>query len=354
MKSLNSIIIANIKLKNRICIAPMCQYSAKNGNPSQWHYRHLSKLMEAGAGLLMLESTAVSKKGMISKNDLSLINKENYIEFKKLINYLRTISDTKIGIQISHSGRKGSSKIPWIKSNSPLNKKNGWETLGPSKIKRDKKWPHPKEVNIKEINLIKKDFLNSANLAKKIGFDTLEIHMAHGYLLHQFFSPISNLRNDEYGGSLKKRCKFFIDISREIRKIWPKNRILGARVNGMDWVKNGSSISDCIFLCKELEKIGFNYVCITSGGIVPKTNIKFKKKGYQVFLAKKIKESVKIKVKTTGKISGLTHAEKIIKTNQADLISFGRKFINSPTWLIKEMISNKKQVKLSNQYKRCF
>ena len=116
MKSLNSIIIANVKLKNRICIAPMCQYSAKNGNPSQWHYRHLSKLMEAGCGLLILESTAVSKKGMISKNDLSLINKKNYIKFKKLINYLRTISDTKIGIQISHSGRKGSSKIPWIKS----------------------------------------------------------------------------------------------------------------------------------------------------------------------------------------------------------------------------------------------
>ena len=123
---------------------------------------------------------------------------------------------------------------------------------------------------------------------------------------------------------------------------------------GSDIFINNKKFLDLSLWCKELEKIGFNYVCITSGGIVPKTNIKFKKKGYQVFLAKKIKESVKIKVKTTGKISGLTHAEKIIKTNQADLISFGRKFINSPTWLIKEMISNKKQVKLSNQYKRCF
>ncbi len=353
MKSLKQIIVGKVKLKNRICIAPMCQYSAKKGNPTGWHYKHLKNLMEAGAGLLMIESTAVSKKGMISANDLSLSSKKNYTEFKKLINYLKPISDTRIGIQISHSGRKGSSKIPWIKSNSPLNNKEGWQTISASKIKRDKKWPYPKEATLRDINLIKEDFLNSANLAKKIGFDCLEIHMAHGYLLHQFFSPLSNLREDDYGGSLKKRCRFLFEISKKIRKIWPKNKILGARVNGLDWVKNGSSISDCIFLCKKLENIGFDYVCITSGGIIPKTNIKFKK-GYQVFLAKKIKKIVKIKVKTTGKILDLTHAEKIVRTNQADLISFGRKFINSPTWLIKEMISNKKQVKLPKQYERCF
>ena len=139
----------------------------------------------------------------------------------------------------------------------------------------------------------------------------------------------------------------------KIRKIWPKNRILGARINGKDWLKNGSSISDCIYLCKKLKMIGFDYVCITSGGIISKTRINFKK-GYQVFLAKKIKEKVQIKVKTTGMISGLTHAEKIITTQQADLVSFGRKFINSPTWLVKEMISKNKKIKLPNQYKRCF
>ena len=353
MKSLSSISIGKTKLKNRICIAPMCQYSAKDGNPTKWHYTHLTKLMEAGAGMLILESTAVSKKGMISLNDLSLINKKNFLKLNKLFKYLKTISNTKIGIQISHSGRKGSSKVPWIKSNTPLNKKQGWETIGPSKIKRDINWPFPKEANRKDIKMIKNDFFNSAIYARKIGFDCLEVHMAHGYLLHQFFSPISNKRKDEYGGNLKKRCKILIEISEKIRKVWPKNRILGARINGKDWLKNGSSISDCIYLCKKLKMIGFDYVCITSGGIISKTRINFKK-GYQVFLAKKIKEKVKIKVKTTGMISGLTHAEKIITTQQADLVSFGRKFINSPTWLVKEMISKNKKIKLPNQYKRCF
>jgi len=353
MISLKKFNIGKEQLNNRICIAPMCQYSANDGNPSKWHYFHLTKLMQAGSGLLIIESTAVSKEGMISNKDLSLRNKRNLNEFKKLFSHLKSISNTKIGIQLSHSGRKGSSSLPWIKSNFPLNKKIGWETIAPSKIKRDKHWPNPKEANYKDLNKIKLDFINSASYAKKIGFDCLEIHMAHGYLLHQFFSPLSNKRKDIYGKNLENRCKFLLEIAKEIRKIWPKNKILGARVTGSDWMKEGVSISDCIYLCKNLKKIGFNYVCVSSAGIVPKTNIKFKK-GYQVHLAKKIKEKVGIKVKTTGNIADINHAEKIIKSGKADLVSFGRKFINSPTWLIKELLHNKKKMNLPNQYKRCF
>jgi len=353
MISLKKFYLNKTKLDNRICIAPMCQYSANNGNPSEWHYFHLKKLMQAGSGLLIIESTAVSKEGMISKKDLSLYNKKNFTEFKKLFNHLRNISDTKIGIQLSHSGRKGSSSLPWIKSNFPLKNKVGWKTIAPSKIKRDKHWPDPKEASLKDLNKIKLDFIKSATYAKKIGFDCLEVHMAHGYLLHQFFSPLTNIRTDSYGNNLKNRCKFLLEIATEIRKIWPKNKILGARVNGSDWMEGGTSISDCIFLCRNLKKIGFNYVCVSSGGVIPKTKIKFKK-GYQVHLAEKIKKKVKIKVKTTGNIINLKHAEKIIKNGQADMVSFGRKFINSPTWLIKELINNKNKINLPNQYKRCF
>ena len=353
MISLKKFYLNKIKLNNRICIAPMCQYSANNGNPSEWHYFHLKKLMQAGSGLLIIESTAISKEGMISKNDLSLYSKKNFTELKKLYNYLRNISDTKIGIQLSHSGRKGSSSLPWIKSNFPLNNKTGWKTIAPSKIKRDNHWPNPKEANLKDINKIKLDFIKSTIYAKKIGFDCLEVHMAHGYLLHQFFSPLSNKRKDSYGNNLKNRCKYLLEISTAIRKIWPKNRVLGARVSGSDWMKKGASISDCIFLCKNLKRIGFDYVCVSSGGIIPKTKIKFKK-GYQVHLAQKIRETVRIKVKTTGNINGIEHAEEIIKSGKADLISFGRKFINSPTWLIKELLYYKKKTNLPNQYKRCF
>ena len=353
MISLKKFSLSKQKLENRVCIAPMCQYSAENGNPSEWHYFHLKKLMQAGSGLLMIESTAVSKEGMISKKDLSLRNQKNFIEFKRLFKYLKKISNTKIGIQLSHSGRKGSSELPWIKSNFPLNKKNSWKTIAPSKIKRDKHWPNPKEASVRDLNKIKIHFIKSASYAKKIGFDCLEIHMAHGYLLHQFFSPISNKRKDNYGNNLKNRCRFLLEIASEIRKIWPNGKILGARVTGSDWVKKGSTISDCIFLCKNLKKIGFDYVCVSSGGVVPKTKIKFKK-GYQVHLAQKIKNKVGIKVKTTGNITDLEYAEKIIKTGKADLVSFGRKFINSPTWLIKQSLYHKKKVNLPNQYKRCF
>ena len=353
MISLKKFYLNKQKLKNRICIAPMCQYSANNGNPSEWHYFHLKKLMQAGSGLLIIESTAISKEGMISKKDLSLCNKKNFIEFKKLIEYLRKISDTKIGVQLSHSGRKGSSTLPWIKPNFPLKKNVGWKTIAPSRIKRDNHWPNPKEADSKDLNKIKLDFIKSTIYAKKIGFDCLEIHMAHGYLLHQFFSPLSNNRKDSYGKNLKNRCKFLLEIATEIRKIWPKNKVLGARVNGSDWMSKGTSISDCIFLCQNLKKIGFNYVCVSSGGVIPKTKIKFKK-GYQVHLAQKIRDTVGIKVKTTGNITDIKHAEEIIKSGKADLVSFGRKFINSPTWLIKELLYYKKKTNLPNQYKRCF
>lgn len=353
MISLKKFYLNKIKLNNRICIAPMCQYSANNGNPSEWHYFHLKKLMQAGSGLLIIESTAISKEGMITKNDLSLCSKKNFTELKKLFNYLRKISDTKIGIQLSHSGRKGSSYLPWVKSNFPLNNKAGWKTIAPSKIKRDNHWPNPKQANLKDLNKIKLDFIKSTIYAKKIGFDCLEVHMAHGYLLHQFFSPLSNRRKDLYGNNLKNRCKFLLEIATEVKKNWPKNRVLGARVNGSDWMEQGVSISDCIYLCQNLKKIGFDYVCVSSGGVIPKTKIKFKK-GYQVHLAQKVREKVGIKVKTTGSINGIKHAEEIIKTGKADLVSFGRRFINSPTWLIKELLYYKKKTNLPNQYKRCF
>ena len=353
MRVLKEFKISNVKLNNRICIAPMCQYSAINGNPSKWHYSHLGRLMKLGAGLMIIESTAVSKRGKISKNDLTLENKKNFIEFKKLTHFLRKISSTKIGIQLSHSGRNGSKTVPWIKSNFPL--KKGWETIAPSSIKRDKHWPFPKEMTKKDIKIVRENFISAANYSKKIGFDCLEIHMAHGYLLHQFFSPISNLRKDEYGGSLKNRCKFPIDIAKDVRKVWPKNKILGARITGYDWMdKKGSSVDDAVYLSNELKKIGLDYVCVSSGGIIPKTKVNKLKRGYQVFLAKKIKIKSKIIVKTTGMIKDIKHAEQIVKNKDADLVSFARKFINSPNWLIKELVKRNKKIEIPNQYKRCF
>jgi len=347
--------IGKMILKNRVIIGPMCQYSANNGKPSKWHYRHLKFLSNLGAGLLMLESTAVNKSGKISKKDLQLSNSEQKNSLLNLVKKIRN-DKTKIGIQISHSGRKGSSEVPWVKNNKPLVKKSGsWKTYAPSAIKRDKNWPTPQELSFDQIKKIKKDFKNSARLANMAKFDCLEIHMAHGYLLHQFFSPLSNIRSDEYGGNIQKRSKFLLEVAKEIRKIWPKNKILGARITGSDNLKKGIKINDAIYLAKHLKKIGLNYVAVSSGGILPKTNVKFFP-GYQVPLAKKIKKNVKINVITLGMINSKKIISNVLKYKFADLVAVSRRFINEPYWLLKKdsrpLKLNKKSI--PNQYLRCF
>lgn len=353
-KSLKKIKINKVVLNNRVIVGPMCQYSSSNGSPSKWHYGHLQSLAQSNAGMVMMESTAVSAKGRITKKDLTLINKKNEKDLKELVSYIKSFCNVPIGIQLSHSGRKGSAKIPWIKSNTSLNKKEGkWETFAPSSIKRDKNWPLPKEMSQKDINLVVKQFKDSAKRANRSGFDCLEIHMAHGYLLHQFFSPISNKRQDLYGGNLENRCRFLIKICTEVRKIWPKNKILSARVTGDDCLPDGIKINDCIYLVKALKKIGIDMVCVTSGGILPKTNIVFKT-AYQAHLAKKVKLKTKVLTRTSGLITNLSQVNRLIDNNYADFVSIARKFINEPTWLINDIKKTKNKMNISNPYLRCF
>lgn len=347
---LKPIKINKILLKNRFVVSPMCQYSAKNGCPTEWHYKHLDQLASAGAGLLMIECTAVNKSGRISNNDLCLFNKKQELKLKKLVTFLKNNHNLKIGLQISHAGRKGSSELPWIKKNYPL--KKNWLTYAPSPIRKDKNWPIPRQLTIKKIETIKQDFKNCAQRAKRIGIDCLELHAAHGYLLHQFFSNVSNIRVDKYGGCLENRTKFITEVAQAIREVWPKDKILGAKVTGSDRLNKGLSLNDSIFLCKELEKIGLDYVCVASGGILPKTNIKFKK-GYNLDLAKEIKKKINILVRCSGQLDDYNFANKIIKRNIIDLVAIGRGFIKNKNLIL---INAKKKFnnEIPNQYKRCF
>ena len=242
-------------LQNRISVSSMCQYSAKDGCPSDWHYRHLSNLLISGAGLLMLESTAVESKGRITHNDLCIETLHQKNEMKKLISYLKKINNTPIGIQISHSGRKGSSYVPWIKPNSPLIGPESWQTVSSSNLRKDIKWPEPKIMSLKDIKRIQKKFENSIKNSLDANFDLVEIHMAHGYLIHQFLSPICNNRNDAYGGSILKRFKFALEIAKIARRVLPKNKILGARITGNDHLKDGISPEEAIKLSSELKKL---------------------------------------------------------------------------------------------------
>jgi len=342
--------INGVTLKNRIVVSPMCQYSAKKGCPTDWHFTHLSKLVNSGASMLMIESTAVENNGKISHNDLCLNNDKQEKKFKELKDFLKNINQIPIGLQISHSGRKGSSFIPWDKSNTPLNKKNkAWQTYSASPIKRDKYWPIPKQLNKKKLNDILKKFRNTAIRARRVGFECLEVHMAHGYLLHQFLSPISNKRTDRFGMLMHS---FPLSVAKEVRKVWPKNKILGARITATDHLDNGIGLKESINLTNKLKKIGFDYVCVSSGGILPITNMKIKT-AFRKNLSKKIKQNSSILVRTSGNIDNIKVAENLIKNKHADFVAVGRKFIKDPNWILSETKKRKLKDYIPNQYLRC-
>ena len=346
--------IRNLLLKNQFVLAPMCQYMAPKGLPSNWHYQHLGRAMCCGFGMVMIESTAVSSEGRISMSDLVLDKNIKVKYYKKLINFLRGISDTKIGIQICHSGRKGSSELPWIKSNMPLKKDYCWQTVSASNIKKDIHWPKPTKLTTKAIKKIRSQFKNTAKLAIKSGFDCIEVHMAHGYLLHQFFSPISNNRIDKYGGNLQNRCRLLLDIFKDIKKIsLNKNVILGARITGKDWLSNGSSIEDATYLTKKLKKIGCDYVCVSSGGIKTKTNLNPKIK-YNLSIAKKIKKNTNIKVRVAGNFINLEGALKVLKKGNVDMVAFGRVFLKNPHFLLEKMKASNLENFIPKPYLRGF
>ena len=328
--------INNIVLKNRVIISPMCQYSAdKSGGPSSWHYSHLGSLVKSGAGMLTIESVAVSKIGRISPKDLCLYDNQQEKKYFKLFKFLKSINNKMpICIQISHSGRKGSSFVPWDKNKGSINiKKGGWKTVSASSLRKDIGWPNPKSLTNKGIKKVILEFVNTAKRAKKIGFEGLELHIAHGYLLHQFMSPISNKRKDLYGGSFINRVRIIDEITKKIRLVWPKEKILGARITGSDHVKNGINVDESIKLSEILKKNGFDYACVSSGGIKKKTGLNAKKRMFRLNIAKKIKSKSKILISTTGRMSNLKICEKLIKRKLIDMVTIGRPFLKNPFWL---------------------
>jgi 2,4-dienoyl-CoA reductase-like NADH-dependent reductase (Old Yellow Enzyme family) len=342
------------KMQNRIVVSPMCQYSANNGAPSNWHYKHLGSLICSGASMLVIESTAVNKIGRITDKDLCLYNSHHFKKLKKLIKYLKSLNNIPIIIQLSHAGKKGSSYVPWIKSNTAL-KKRGWKTISASKIKKDKFWPYPREASEVDINKIIDDFKKSATLAKKAGVDGIEIHMAHGYLIHQFLSPISNIRKDNYGGNFKKRNSLALKIVEKIKKITKKDLILGARVTATDHLKNGINLDQSIKFIKQLKNKGLDYVCISSGGIETITGLNPKKKAMRGLIASKIKKKIKnILIGTTGNLYDLDQLNKILKKKYFDLAFIGRPFLKNPNWLFNYAAKNNKRDIISKPYNRSF
>lgn len=325
------IAIGPLTLANRVVVAPMCQYSAVDGAPQPWHARHLGQLAISGAGLVIVEATGVEAAGRISWADTGLYTDAQEQAFARIVADVRTYSDTPIGIQLGHAGRKASTCPPWIERGGPAPAELAWETFAPSAIPFTEGWPTPTALDQAGMDRITAAFVDAARRAERAGFDLVELHAAHGYLLSEFLSPIANRRTDRYGGSPENRMRFPLRVAQALRDAWPK--ALGVRFNGSDWVEGGLQIEEVQAFAGQLHAIGYDYLHVSSGGNTARASIPAAELGYQLPFATAVKQAVpEAKVVAVGMIVTPQQAERIVASGQADLIALARAVLDDPNW----------------------
>jgi 2,4-dienoyl-CoA reductase-like NADH-dependent reductase (Old Yellow Enzyme family) len=326
------IALRNLTLANRIVVSPMCQYSADDGSANDWHMMHLGSLAVSGAGLLMIEATAVEREGRITHGCLGLYSDNNELALAHVIAACRRFGNTPIGIQIAHAGRKGSAQRPWD-GGAPLKpEENPWETVAPSAIPMAEGWHTPRAASAEDLARIRDAFAATARRAARLGLDLVEIHSAHGYLLHEFLSPISNRRTDAYGGNRENRMRFPLEVAEAVRAAWPADKPMGARITGTDWIEGGFTVEDAVVYAEALKARGIDYVCVSSGGISLKASIPLGP-GYQVPLARKVKRGTGIATRAVGLIVDPHQAERIVASGEADMVALARGFLDDPRWV---------------------
>ncbi|NBX75361.1 MAG: NADH:flavin oxidoreductase/NADH oxidase, partial [Proteobacteria bacterium] len=310
--------IRDISFRNRIFVSPMCQYSASEGIPSDWHLVHLGSRAVGGAGLVMAEATAVSEFGRISPADTGLWSSKQVASFNRISQFIKSQGAVP-AIQLAHAGRKASTAEPW-KGGKPISEKEGgWNTLAPSAIAFSSGYPTPKAMEGKDISQLISDFEKSTQYAVAAGFEVVEIHMAHGYLLHEFLSPLTNQRQDEFGGSLENRMRLPLKIAEIVRKSWPENLPVFVRISATDWVEGGWELSQSIQFCKKLKGLGIDFIDVSTGGTVPDAKIPVAP-SFQVPFAKSIRKEVGILTGAVGLITEAVQAESILESGAADAI----------------------------------
>ena len=328
--------IKDLVLENRIVVPPMCQYSAIDGVPQPWHFQHYGALAASGPGLIVIEATGCTAEGRISPYCLGLWNDQQEAVFKELVANMKSFGNSKVGIQIGHAGRKASTDRLWL-GGAPLDAEHGgWSIVGPSPIAYDERSQVPQELDQAGIDRLKQAFVDSIQRALRAGFDTVELHFAHGYLVHEFLSPVSNKRTDQYGGSLENRMRFPLEVIAAIKAIWPENKALGMRFSATEWTEMESfNLEEAKTFAIEAKRTGIDYICVSSGGNLATTTSVFSlplEPGFQVPLAKAIKEASGAFVRAVGLIVTPEHAEQILAENSADMICIGRCFLNDPRW----------------------
>lgn len=334
--------LRDLTLENRVVVSPMCQYSADDGSATDWHLMHLGNLALSGPGLLIIEATGVEARGRITPGCLGLYSDENEAALARVIGFCRQHGKAKIGIQLGHAGRKASAQRPW-EGRGPLTAEEGaWEAVGPSPLSgssagsgattvQGRAWPAPRMLDRAGLDEVCDSFVASAKRSERLGIDLIELHMAHGYLLHSFLSPISNQRNDEYGGSIENRMRFPIEVFEAVRAVWPENKPLGVRISASDWVDHGWSIADSVVFAQEMKKRGCDFLCASSGGVSDKQKLELGP-GYQVPFAEQIRRETGIATMAVGMILEPDYAESIVADGKADMVALARGLLYDPRW----------------------
>jgi NADPH2 dehydrogenase len=323
--------LRDITLRNRIVISPMCQYSAENGAATAWHMIHLGHLALSGASVLFTEATAVEPEGRITSGDLGLYNDETEAALKPVLAAIRKYSEIAVAMQVAHAGRKASSRLRWEGGQQLPVSEGGWIAHAPSALPQKDGEQPPTALDKAGLARIKNAFVETTKRAARLGFDAIEVHSAHGYLLHEFLSPISNQRTDEYGGSLENRMRFPLEVFDAVRGAFPVGKPVGVRVSASDWVEGGWDIQQTVAYTKELKQRGADWLDASSGGVSPKQQIKLGP-SYQVPFAEAVKKEAGITTMAVGLITEPKQAEDIVASGKADLVALARGALFDPRW----------------------
>jgi 2,4-dienoyl-CoA reductase-like NADH-dependent reductase (Old Yellow Enzyme family) len=343
--------LAGLELSNRVVVSPMCQYSADDGCANDWHLMHLGMLANSGSGLVVVEATHVERHGRITHGCLGLYSDDNEAALARVVSQARRRGTAKFGIQLAHSGRKGSAQRPWEGGGALTAAEDPWQTIAASAIPFGDGWHTPREATERDLDRVRDAFVNSAQRALRIGFDAIELHMAHGYLLHGFLSPLSNKRTDQYGGSFENRMRFPLSVARAVRAAVPKEVPLGARITGSDWRDGGLTPDDAVATAKALKAEGLDFLCVSSGGVA--LDIRNPSDlGYNLPMAGRVKREAGIATRAVGLIVTPEQAEAAVATGAADMVALGRALLDDPHWGWHAAHALGAEVKLPRQYLR--
>ncbi|TFH44515.1 MAG: NADH:flavin oxidoreductase/NADH oxidase [Lysobacterales bacterium] len=344
--------LRGLHMDNRIVVSPMCQYSAENGSAGDWHLMHLGQFSVSGAGLLMVEMTNVEAGGRISPYCLGLYDDDNERALARVLAFCRRHSNIRIGVQLAHAGRKASTLPPWQGRRPLAPGEGGWQTASASAIAASAQSPPPVALSVGEIARLVDAFAVATRRAHRAGFDAIELHGAHGYLLHQFLSPLSNQRDDEYGGGLENRMRFPLQVYDAVRAEWPDDKPLGMRISARDYLHAGWRVEDSVGFGRRLAERGCDWVDVSSGGIAEGESIPTGP-GYQVPFAEQIRTQTGLTTMAVGMITEARQAEAIISSGQADMVALARGMLYDPRWAWHAAAELGAEVAYPNQYLRC-